>query len=123
MTTKISKSLLDEIYLIATGDTMTGNLTFNKADPVIYFQPAAGSPPGAGSNIIFKDDTQSGFNRAGITSPASGGLNLQVNDAVGVLQTQLSLTTDGNVSVNGAVPTAINHLTRKDYVDSIAGIK
>lgn len=120
MTTSISKNLINDEFVLNTGDTMTGILTINSTDPLIIFQPVTG-----GSNIVFRDDTQSGFNRAAINSGASGGLNITLNDAVGVLQTQLTFTTDGNVTVNAITPNDVNHLTRKDYVDdnfvSLAG--
>ena len=39
--------------------------------------------------------------------------------ATGVTETSLSLSNDGNVSVNGVAPTENNQLTRKDYVDGL----
>jgi len=51
-------------------------------------------------------------------SDVDGSVNVQRFSDVGALQTRIILTGDGNLAVNGLVPTQTAHLTRKDYVDS-----
>jgi len=51
---------------------------------------------------------------------SNGEIELRRYDDSGNIQTAFTLGATGNVTVNASAPTIAGHLTRKDYVDSIA---
>ena len=127
MTTKISKNLINDNYVLTVGDTMTGELQVLMPSPSVQLKldGTAGTIENNANLVICYDET--GTQRAliwhGIDSTASPSdndvMNLVVRDrAAGSIVTRMSLT-EGNVAVTSA-PAPINddHLTRKDYVDN-----
>ena len=106
---------LDALAFPRVGGTLTGDLAIVKSNPVIRAQIT-----GAGelAVIIFAD--VAGQQRMRITyNDTNSDVRIERFSATGVTETSLSLSNDGNVSVNGVAPTADNQLTRKDYVDGL----
>jgi len=59
-------------------------------------------------------------NRMGeIVLGANNNLIIRLYDNAGIELTKLELLKNGNVSINGAAPTAADQFTRKDYVDGL----
>ena len=117
MTTQVSKNLLDTIYVTADGtEPMTGDLQLDsQASPNVILKTndaVTGFPA-----IKFEDSTGE---QVGVLyhNISAGSIVLARYADTATLQTSLTLTSDGNVAVNGIAPSLDNELTRKDYVDT-----
>jgi hypothetical protein len=96
-----------------SGDTMTGDLTvINGASPKMIVIP---STTGGWPQFNIKDNLGNVRGSFFVTND-TGIASIRQFDSGGSTETTLSLTTDGNVTVSGAAPTADEQLTRKDYV-------
>ncbi len=86
-----------------TGGTMTGDLTIN-------------SPTAESLGILLRtgDQRVGRFRKSGDDSILIERFDPITEDVL----TTMILTDDGNVTVNGAAPLDVNHLTRKNYVDN-----
>lgn len=109
-----------ENFLPLTGGSLSGNLNIGSAaSPTLNLYPNAttGYP-----QVAIKDN--SGNSRFIMFRNTASGINtLKTASATNVTETELKFSTNGNVYVNGAAPTASNHLTRKDYVDSADALR
>lgn len=107
-------------YLPLIGGSLAGNLSIGSAaSPTLNLYPNAttGYP-----QVAIKDN--SGNSRFIMFRNTASGINtLKTASATNVTETELKFSTNGNVYVNGAAPTASNHLTRKDYVDSADALR
>jgi len=105
----------DTQYLKLIGGTLTGNLKVTGSTvPEINLEPND-----VGGTATYKLTDSTGILRGSIEfDETSGSIKVSRYDALGAVETNLVLTSNGNISVNGAAPTAVNHLTRKDYVDT-----
>ena len=115
MTTKVSKNLLDTVYVTADGTTpVTGTLVVNAASPTLQLT-STGTSSGT---LIWKNSSSGGNNTAIMYANSAEFKTVKYSDA-GVIQTTLTIGTDGNVTLSGGAeePTSSGHLTRKDYVD------
>ena len=102
-----------------TGGVVTGNIQVISGDsPNVRVQPVSD-----GGHPQFTLSDANGQTRGWLFYNNTGGATdgevvLRRSSEISATQTELVLTADGNVHVNGAAPTAPQHLTRKDYVDA-----
>ena len=91
---------------------MTGDLTLRATFPTVTI---SSDTAGVGS-LEFQNAS---FFKTGVIASNDSEMTVNRYTSTGSLLTTLKLTTDGNVNVNGAVPTADDQLTRRDYVDTL----
>ena len=106
-------SLLGGGDFLADGTVdMTGDFTLRAALPTVTI---SSNTAGVGS-LEFQN---TGFFKTGVIASNDTEMTVNRHTNTGSLLTTLALTTDGNVNVNGIVPTADNQLTRRDYVNTL----
>lgn len=107
------------IALAALGDIhMQYDATISRLQLTLGANPSVGLFPTAVGIPNYRIFDSAAFKRADYNfDEATGDVNLERYDDAAVIETRLTLTDDGNVSVNGAAPTQDADLTRKDYVD------
>ena len=104
----------DALNVKKTGDTMTGNLTIYSSNSALFLQNSSASEI---AQVVMLDD--SGIQRFNMRyNDSQGAGQLILRDAAQAIIGQMTLNTDGNVSISALVPTSTAHLTRKDYVDN-----
>lgn len=105
----------DALKLNLTGGTMTGGLNLGNGSAASNLVVRATT--GGFSSMSFKRVDNS--NATGLFySETADLLSIWKYNAASTALTHItSFLSDGNISINGTVPTASGHLTRKDYVD------
>lgn len=111
---------VDDTTVSLTGDTMTGNLLITKATPQLVLRETVSN---TNNNILVFKDTLN-ISRAHMYRTNNDQLRLDARTAGGSIGGTVSIKETGGVDFTGGAvtgdtaPTVINHLTRKDYVDT-----
>lgn len=107
----------------SAGDTMTGNLTISKSNAILYLDGV-----GEGLRLIADDLGNLEFQRMNVSGGflnnpmrfvgSNGAVEISYDGAVKLATISTGVAITGQATVSDAAPTAANHLTRKDYVDT-----
>jgi len=115
--TFVTQELWDYIFTgIVGGIRVNGNLEVERDSAYAHVRIQPNLVGGRASVLLRGEGNPAVEGNLSVTD-STGDVKLERRNAVGTYECTLTLTDDGNITIDGATPNADDHLTRRDYVD------